>query len=123
MTDHPTPERAAPEHRVATPSGADVAFADLIYADTELLHVEFDAIIAANFPVGGGQPSRRPPRQTRPVVADRPRRPARRPPATTAASPASSAPRGGTQRHLSRQRSPPKDNQATESTATCATRR
>jgi hypothetical protein len=51
MTDHPTPERAAPEHRVATPSGADVAFADLIYADTELLHVEFDAIIAANFPV------------------------------------------------------------------------
>jgi hypothetical protein len=29
MTDHPTPERAAPEHRVATPSGADVAFADI----------------------------------------------------------------------------------------------
>ena len=119
MTDHPPPERAAPEQRVATPRGADVAFADLICADTELLHVEFDAIIAANFPVGGGQPTRRPPRRSRPVVADRPRRPARRPPATTAASPASSAAAGGTQMQLSRQRSPPGHDQAPESTATC----
>ena len=102
MTDHPPPERAAPEQRAATPSGADVAFADLICADTELLHAEFDAIIAANFPVGGGQPSRPPPKQTRPAVADRPRRSARRPPATTAASLPSSAPRGGTQMQLSR---------------------
>ena len=123
MTDHPTPERAAPDQRVATHSGADVAFGDLICADTGLLHVEFEAITAANFPVGDGQPSRRPRRRSRPVVADRPRRPARRPLATTAASPASSAPAGGAQRQLSRQRSPPGDNQATESTATCQTRR
>jgi hypothetical protein len=123
MTDHRTPLRAAPHQRVATPSGADVTFGDLICADPGLLHVEFDAIIAANFPVCGGQPSRRPPRQTRPAVADRPRRPARRQPATTAASPASSAPRGGTQMHLPRQRSPPGANQATESTAASGTRR
>ena len=116
MTDHPTPERAALGYCVTTPSGADVAFADLICADTELLHVEFDAIIAANFPAGGGQPSRRPPRHTRPAVADRPRRPARRPPATTAPSPASSAAAGGSQIQLTRQRSPPRANQATEST-------
>jgi len=114
MTDHPTPLRATPDQRVATPSGADVAFGDLICADTGLLHDEFDAIIAANFPVGGGQPSRRPPRHTRPTVTDRPRRPARRQPATTAPSPASNAPAGGTQMPLSRQRSPPRDNQATE---------
>ena len=91
MTDHPTPERVAPDQRAATPSGADVAFADLICADTGLLHVEFDAIIAANFPVGGGQPSRRPPRQTRPAVADQPQGPARRQLATTAAGLPSSA--------------------------------
>ena len=91
MTDHPTPLRAAPDQRVATPSGTDVAFADLICADTGLLHVEFDAIIAANVPAGGGQPSRRPPRRSGPAVADRPRRPARRQPATTAASRVSSA--------------------------------
>ena len=119
MTDHPTPERVAPDQRAATHSSATVAFADLICADTGLLHVEFDAIIAANFPVGGGQPSRRPPRQTRPAVADQPQGPARRQLATTAAGLPSSAPRGGTQMQLSRQRSPPGDNQATESTANC----
>jgi hypothetical protein len=117
MTDHPTLERAALGQRAVTPSGADVAFADLIYADTGLLHLEFDAIIAANFPVGGGQPSRRPPRQTRPAVAEPPRRPARRQLATTAAGLPWSAPAGGTQMQLSRQRSPPGNNQATEPTA------
>jgi hypothetical protein len=86
MTDHPTPERAALGHREATTSGTSEAFADLICADAGLLHAEFDAIIAANFPVGGGQRSRLPPRQSRPAVADRPQRPARREPVATAAS-------------------------------------
>jgi hypothetical protein len=119
MTNYPTPERAALGHREATTSGTSEAFADLICADAGLLHVEFDAIIAANFPVGGGQRSRRPPRQPRPVVTDRSRRPARREPATTAAGLAPSAPRGGAQVHLSRQRSPPRFNRAPESPTTC----
>src|SRR3954451_11917600 len=99
MTDHPPPERAAPGHRTApkqpgTTSDTAVAFADLICADTGLLHVEFDAIIAVNFPAGSGQQSRRPPRPSRPAVTDRPQRPARRPPTPTAASLACSAPTG-----------------------------
>ena len=57
----------------ATPSGADVAFADLICADTELLHAEFDAIIAATSrsavaaqptPTEANQASGRPPAPT-----------------------------------------------------------
>ena len=91
MTDHPTLEHAASGQRRTTTSGVAVAFADLVCADARLLHVEFDAIIAANFPVGGGQRSRRPPRQPRPAVADRSQRPARRQPTTTAPSLASVA--------------------------------
>jgi hypothetical protein len=119
MTDHPTPERAALGHREATTSGTSEAFADLICADAGLLHAEFDAIITANFPVGGGQRSRLPPRQSRPAVADRPQRPARREPVATAASLAPSAPRGSAHVHLTRQRSPPRVNRATEPPTTC----
>src|SRR4051794_13785123 len=112
MTDHATPERAALGYRTApeqprTTSDAAAAFADLICADTGLLHLEFDAIIAANFPVGGGQRSRPPPRQSRPAAPARPQRPAPRQPAPTASGLAPSEPRAGGQMRLSRQRSPP----------------
>ena len=119
MTDHPTPERAVLGHRIVATTDAAVAFADLTCADAELLHGEFDAIIAANFPAGSGQRTRLPPRRPRPAVADRPRRPVRRTPVTTAANLASSAPRGGGRAYLSRQRSPPRADQATEPSAMC----
>jgi hypothetical protein len=53
MTDHPTLEStAAVRIRAGEPGGAAAvaAFADLVCADDELLRVEFNAIIAANFP-------------------------------------------------------------------------
>jgi hypothetical protein len=113
MTDHFTLERAAPGHRVLTASDTmtsdtTAAFAELICADAGLVHVEFDAIIAANFPPGAGQRNQGPPRRPRPPVLDRPR-PAAPPILTTATaqSPAASSSPVGTQLHHCRERSPP----------------
>ena len=52
MTDHPTLEPPPPcaSARVNQQAPRAAAFADLVCADHELLHAEFDAIIAANFP-------------------------------------------------------------------------
>ena len=50
MTDHHTLEPAAAVRIRAGEPGVAAAFADLVCADDELLHAEFDAIIAANFP-------------------------------------------------------------------------
>ena len=64
MTDHPTLEPAAAVRvRAGEPSGAALAtaFVDVVCADHELLHAEFDAIIAANFPDAAGRGQRRRP--------------------------------------------------------------
>jgi hypothetical protein len=111
MTDHSVLEREAPNRRVRTTSdtaatNTAAAFTELICADAGLLHVEFNAIIAANFPPGDGQRHRRPPRGPRPAVVNRPRPAASRSPAAT---PGGLAWRSWDRArlHCSRQRSPP----------------
>ena len=114
MTDHPTLERAAPDHHARTASDTAVAFAELISADAGLLHAEFDAIIAANFPPGDGQRSQHPPRRPGPPVTDRPRPAA--PPSPAAAADDRSPTWVGAQPHT-RQRSPPPADRPTTSVA------
>jgi len=48
-------------------------FAELVCADPELLRVEFEALIAANYASGDGQRRRCPPRRKRPARIDRAR--------------------------------------------------
>lgn len=68
MTDHrPPPIRRHPisARHWADPSPPTPAwaFTDVVCADPELLRIEFDAIIAANFPPPGNEPrSQHPPR-------------------------------------------------------------
>jgi hypothetical protein len=56
--------------------GADVdtEFVELLSADTELLRMEFDAIIAQNFPRPAGRPRNRPPGRPGPPTQNRRRR-------------------------------------------------
>ena len=61
MNDHPTLEpTAAVRVRADEPPDAAqaAAFIDVVCADHELLHAEFDAIIAANFPDAAGRGQR-----------------------------------------------------------------
>lgn len=107
MTDHPTLERAAPGHHARTATDTAVEFIKLIGADAALLHAEFDAIIAANFPPGDAKRSQRPPRRPAPPVTDRPRPAAPPSPAVAADGWARSPTWVGTRPHCTRQRSPP----------------
>lgn len=105
MNDHPTLGRA-PEHCAPEPADTDTAFVDLLSADKELLRIEFDEIIAANFPSGDGRQTRCPPRRPEPPVADRPR------PAAPASREATACGKGFvppdvTANRRARQRSPP----------------
>jgi len=113
MSKTPDPVRPAPHSpmgkvdtaRSDTATGAD--FATIVCAEGDLLRLEFEAIIAANFPPGQGQRSRCPPRQPGPLLRTgrlRPETPAS--PAATACPVArASCPRGTAER--ARQRSPP----------------
>jgi hypothetical protein len=105
MTDHPTLQpTAAARVRAGEPPGAApaAAFVDLVCADHELLHAEFDAIIAANFPdvaCHGQRPASDAATTTRP-------RPARRAPACPG-RPAVQARAAVVQNLQARQRGPP----------------
>ena len=70
MTEHHTLDRLPPERRVPEPADTGAALVELLCADSELLRVEFDGIIAASFPPGDGQRSRRPPRRPARCAAD-----------------------------------------------------
>ena len=67
MTAHHTVDLTAPRRARSAPvtatAAVPTAFADLICTDPDLLQLEFDSIIAANFPAGTGHPSSRPPMQ------------------------------------------------------------
>jgi hypothetical protein len=96
----------APARRAVMPAVADATFVELVCADSDWLQVEFEAIIAANFPPGDGQRSRRPPRRPAVLVTDQPRQ------ATSASRPAVvcgpvwTQP-GAAQRDRARERGPP----------------
>jgi len=60
---------AVATYPVDTPS----RFAEVVCADAELLRAEFEALIAANYPFGDGQPRSCPPRRKRPLLIDRAR--------------------------------------------------
>ena len=56
------------------PGAASTAtLADVVCADSDLLRIEFEAIIAANFPPADEQHDRRPPRHSRAPTTDLPR--------------------------------------------------
>jgi hypothetical protein len=98
-------EFPTPEQRASQPADTGAAFAELVCADTELLRVEFDEIIAANFPPGDGRRFRCPPRRPRSLVTDQPRAaPARR--STVVGGPGGTR-YGAAAHHQARQRSPP----------------
>lgn len=60
------------------------AFVEILCADPDLLRMEFDSIIAATFPEGGGDQGPRPPRRPNDLLTST-LRPARVPAGTTAA--------------------------------------
>ena len=112
MTDHPTlePTTAAVRIRAGEASGAAAApsaFADLVCADHELLHAEFDAIIAANFPGAAERGHRLGPDTT--VVAVTERVSEHRCPAPSDRRPGRGR-AGGVQGLRARQRAPPPDH-------------
>lgn len=106
---HPAPHSPmgkADMARSDTATGAD--FATIVCAEGDLLRLEFDAIIAANFPPGQGQRSRCPPRYPAPLLrTGRPGRETRASPAATACPVARARGPEGTAARA-RQRSPPR---------------
>jgi hypothetical protein len=72
MNDDPGLAHKAPVHPVSAPADTRSRFVELICADPGLLRVEFDALIAANFPPGDGRRSRRPPRRPGPSATGGP---------------------------------------------------
>jgi hypothetical protein len=86
------------------PGGATAALAEVVCADRELLRAEFDAIIAANFPVGAGHRGRLPARRATAVTVGHPLPPGRPRSATRARSWARD---DGAGRIRARQRAPP----------------
>jgi hypothetical protein len=107
MTDHPCLEYPAPA-AAATPVPVMGAWVELVCGYAGLLRVEFDAIIAANFPGGAGQRHRRPPLRRGYLLTDRPRY--RTPAAPTAGIGQPDRAHVDTEelRERARQRSPPK---------------
>ncbi|WP_219417332.1 hypothetical protein [Pseudonocardia nigra] len=92
---------------MAKDTATGAAFAAVVAADAELLRIEFDAIIAANFPAGRAQRSRHPPRRSGPLQGvDQP--PAETPGGAVAAATGRAwAFPGRPGEHQARQRSPP----------------
>jgi hypothetical protein len=83
-------------------------FITLVCADSELLRIEFDAIIAANFPPSDGRRCWCPPRRSRPVLrTDQARRRTPASPAAAVVNGPGDAPSGVIRRQRARQRSPP----------------
>jgi hypothetical protein len=116
MNDDPGLAHNAPVHPVSAPADTRSRFVELICADPGLLRVEFDALIAANFPPGDGRRSRRPPRRPGPSATGGPQPvPLARPAAAVRSAWAQpeAAPR-----RRARQRSPPgqRDDQPTRTT-------
>jgi hypothetical protein len=106
MTEHHTLDRLPPEPRVPEPADTGAALVELLCADSELLRVEFDAIIAASFPPGDGQRSRIPPRRPARCATDRPAAPSAGRP-TGAARGQGRARRAAAAAPRARERSPP----------------
>jgi len=69
MTDHRALDPPAPVDPVRAPTRS--VFAELVCADPGLLRVEFDALIAANFPPADDRRSRCPPRRPGRTGTDR----------------------------------------------------
>ncbi len=67
MNDDRTLGHPAPDHPVSAPADTSAVFADLVCADPGLLRVEFDALIAANFPPADVRRFRRTPRRPGPT--------------------------------------------------------
>jgi hypothetical protein len=105
MTEHHTLDRLPPEPRAPEPADIGAALVELLCADSELLRVEFDAIIAASFPPGDGQRSRLPPRRPARCATDRPVAPAGLP--TAAARGPGRTRRAAAAAPRARERSPP----------------
>ncbi len=68
MTDHRVLDPQVPVHPVPTPTRW--VFTELVCADPGLLRVEFNALIAVNFPPAEGRRDRRPPRRPGPPGID-----------------------------------------------------
>jgi hypothetical protein len=83
------------------------AFDEVVCADRDLLRLEFDAIIAANFPPGKAERSRRPPRRHGPLLRLGRLRPGATGSAITAASRPARVSRTARGPRRPRQRGPP----------------
>ncbi|MDT7650099.1 MAG: hypothetical protein QOI36_1505 [Pseudonocardiales bacterium] len=121
MNDDPGLAHKAPVHPVSAPADTRSRFVELICADPGLLRVEFDALIAANFPPGDGRRSRRPPRRPGPSATGGPQPvPLARPAAAVRGS-AWAHPEAAPRRRA-RQRSPPgqRDDQPNANDRTAA---
>jgi hypothetical protein len=105
MTENHTLDRLPLEPRVPERADVGAALVELVCADSELLRVEFDAIIAASFPPGDGQRSRLPPRRAARCATDRPAAPAGQP--TGAAHRPGRTRRAAAAATRARERSPP----------------
>jgi hypothetical protein len=105
MTEHLTIGLTSACRVRPTPAAATApaltTFAELICADSDLLQLEFDAIIAANFPPGTGQPTARPPIKPATVSTRRAE------PSRSTRSPRVGRPRHRAQPTYPRERSPP----------------
>ena len=99
--DHPVPA-----HPVSVPADPRSVVAELVCADPGLLRVEFDALIAANYPPAEGARSRRPPRHPGSLATDR-SRPVIASLAAAVRGPAWTRP-GAAPRRRARERSPPR---------------
>jgi hypothetical protein len=117
MNNRPTPAPSAPGHVTVEsvnvesvnvgPTATRSSFAELICADPELLRVEFEALITANYPAGESR--RLPPRQpVRPRTDQAPPTPPTRAPSQSRPRSESDGPanRMGTRRTF-RERGPP----------------
>ncbi len=102
--DHP-----APVHPVSVPADPCSVFAELVCADPGLLRVEFDALIAANFPPTDAARSRRPPRRPGSAATDRPRPVLAASLAAAVRGPAWTQP-GAAPHRRARERSPPRQD-------------
>ena len=114
MSDDPALAQRAPVHPLAAPADTAPAdthavFVELVCADVGLLQVEFDALIAANFPPGNGRRSRRPPRRPGPPRIDR-ARPSPQAIPSSRSGPRSPSGTGTGTAHAARERGPPRQH-------------